>query len=322
MQKRLFTSFLISGRHSQANAVLDILTLDMPKPENYHANLILQAYARRGQRDSILQVLHEMRLHRIPVSAASLRYIVLGNLRPRARSKRPITQQNYKFHNDLNFTTNVLLESLRTGQLIDPAILREILKRYGMNHNMESVERLCITLAMWYSGRLGDVARPLPTTTTRQGIIPSSTSTVDEGMKNPLRVIFTPHMLRAIIAWGFKSDVSNNSLGWTRGLALVRKLKSLGVDISGQPLRREARLRLWTIYGPGRSSVLRNRQAQMTNTMTLTERVWHIHQIMGANWLKLHKRVLGRTDVTHWTMYRVVFRQPRRVRKRTKRDRG
>ncbi|THW95927.1 hypothetical protein D6D17_07605 [Aureobasidium pullulans] len=272
LQKQLFGSFLASGDHTQANAVLDVLTVDEAEPQTYHANLILQAYSRRGQRASILQILHEMRLHRIPVSEASLRTIQWTTLRPRLRSKRPITQEH---------------------------------------HNLPGA--------------------------------------LDEGDRHPLNTIFTPHLLRAMVAWGFKSEVSSPESttavrlgsedleaqsketegaadesfnGWTRGLVLVRKLQRFGVNLRGTELRREVKLRLWTLYGPGRSTVPLNRQAQRMNRLSLVDRVNHIHRIMGTNWLRLPPEVRGQSDVSQWTMYRALFGQPRRMRRRTQKDRG
>ncbi|KEQ76777.1 hypothetical protein M436DRAFT_23576, partial [Aureobasidium namibiae CBS 147.97] len=340
LQKQLFASFLASGDHNQANAVLDILTMHQRQPENYHANLILQTYARSGKRASTLQILHEMRLHRIPVSDASLQTIQRTLLRPRLRSKRPITQRHREYEDDLDFTTNVFLETMRTGQLVNPTRWHEILRRYGMENRLDALERLSMWLALWYSGRLNDDRPPLPSPSSNQGGAKADTAVLSEGDQHPLAIIFTPHLLRAIIAWGFKSEASlpefitSIKLGsqvdpadksqkpetdtieiprdWTRGLALVRRLETLGVNLKGTDLRREVKLRLWILYGPGRSTVAANRQAQKMNKLSLVHRVNQIHRIMGFNWLKLPSTLRGQSDVSHWAMYRALFGQPRR----------
>lgn len=350
LQKQLFASFLASGDHSQANAILDILTMHQRQPENYHANLILQTYARSGQRESTLQILHEMRLHRIPVSDASLQIIQWTLLRPRLRSKRPVTQRNHDFKDDLDFTTNVFLETMRTGQLVSPTQWHEILRRYGMENRLEPLERLSTWLALWYSGRLNNDQPLTPSPSSDEGGAKARTATPSKGDQHPLAVIFTPHLLQAIIAWGFKSEASlpesimSIKLGsptesadvsqkpetemveipkdWTRGLALVRKLHTLGVNVEGMDLRREVKLRLWILYGPGRSTVAANRRAQKMNKLSLVHRVDQIHRIMGFNWLKLPSTLRGRSDVSNWTMYRALFGQPRRTRRGTAKDRG
>ena len=350
LQKQLFASFLASGDHNQANCVLDILTMHQRQPENYHANLILQTYARSGQRASTLQILHEMRLHRISVSDASLQIIQSTLLRPRLRSKRPITQRNHDYKDDLDFTTNVFLETMRTGQLVNPTRWHEILRRYGMENKLEPLERLSMWLALWYSGRLNDDQPVLPSPSSDQGGVKAHKAVLSKGDQHPLAVIFTPHLLRAIIAWGFKSEASlpesitsikldsleesaNQSQkpetdtieipkDWTRGLALIRKLHTLGVNIEGMDLRREVKLRLWVLYGPGRSTVAANRRAQKMNRLSLVHRVNQIHRIMGFNWLKLPSPLQGQSDVSHWAMYRALFGQPRRTRRRTAKDRG
>lgn len=350
LQKQLFGSFLASGDHTQANAVLDVLTVDEAEPQTYHANLILQAYSRRGQRASILQILHEMRLHRIPVSEASLRTIQWTTLRPRLRSKRPITQEHHKYKDDLDFTTNIFLETMRTGQSFNPVRWHENLKRYGMENRLEALERLSVWLALWYSGRSDKSSLFASSAVGDPGVAKSLPGALDEGDRHPLNTIFTPHLLRAMVAWGFKSEVSSPESttavrlgssedleaqsketegaadesfnGWTRGLVLVRKLQRFGVNLRGTELRREVKLRLWTLYGPGRSTVPLNRQAQRMNRISLVDRVNHIHRIMGTNWLRLPPEVRGQSDVSQWTMYRALFGQPRRMRRRTQKDRG
>ncbi|KAH0260626.1 hypothetical protein KCU91_g14515, partial [Aureobasidium melanogenum] len=352
LQKQLFASFIASGDHSQANAVLDVLTLQHSQPEHYHANLILQTYAHSGQRASTIQILHEMRLHRIPVSDASLRVIQWALLRPRLRSKRPISQRHDEYKDDLDFTTNVFLETLRTGQLLNPTRWHEILRRYGMENRLESLERLSIWLASWYSGRIDSDDRALGGSLPRdQGLVEANSKPPSKDGQHPLAVIFTPHLLRAIVAWGFKSEASSpenttsiklgssadsnsHSQGsdtgtiqiprdWTRGLTLIRNLDRLGVDLRGKGLRREVKLRLWILYGPGKSTVAANRQAQKLNKFSLVHRVNQIHRIMGFNWLRLPSEIRARSDVNHWTMYRALFGQPRRMRSRkSKQDRG
>ncbi|KAK5999588.1 hypothetical protein QM012_005245 [Aureobasidium pullulans] len=350
LQKQLFASFLASGDHIRANAVLDVLTMHQPQPEHYHANLILQTYASSGQRASTMQILHEMRLHRIPVSDASLRVIQWTLLRPRLRSKRPVSQRHDEYKDDLDFTTNVFLETMRTGQLFSPTRWHEILKRYGMDNRLETLERLSVWLASWYSGRIDIGDRALSGSLSRdQGLAESQATVPSRDDQHPLAVIFTPHLLRAMVAWGFKSEawppepVTSIKLGhtanpggsqdlgtevsqiprdWTRGLALIRNLDRLGVNIQGKALRREVKLRLWILYGPGRSTVAANRRAQKMNKLSLVSRVNEIHRIMGSNWLRLPLTLRGRPDVNHWTMYRALFGQPRRVRRRSDKDRG
>ncbi|KAI4790694.1 hypothetical protein E4T44_13068 [Aureobasidium sp. EXF-8845] len=252
LQKQLFASFLASGDHSQANAVLDVLTIHQRQPEHYHANLILQTYARNGQRVSTLQILHEMRLHRIPVSDASLHTFQWTLLRPRLRSKRPITQRHHVYKDDLDFTTNVFLQTMRTGQLFNPTRWHEILRRYGMENRLEPLERLSVWLGLWYSGQLKHDDGPLPASSSSdRNSIKANTEVLSKGDQHPFAVIFTPHLLRAIIAWGFKSEASlpesttaielgslaesstsspalETTRDWTRGLALVRKLHGFG----------------------------------------------------------------------------------------------
>jgi hypothetical protein len=285
------------------------------------------------------------------VSDASLQTIQWTILRPRLRSKRPITQRQHDYKNDLDFTTNVFLETMRTGQLFDPTRWHEILRRYGMENRLEPLERLSIWLGLWYSGQLKHDDSRLPTSSSPdQGSVKAYTSVPDKGGQHPLAVIFTPHLLRAIIAWGFKSeaaspesvtsiklgslaesanqsqepgsDTSEITRDWTRGLALLRKLHGFGVNLKGMGLRREVKLRLWILYGPGRSTVAANRQAQKMNKFSLVHRVNQIHRIMGFNWLRLPLPIRGRSDVSHWTMYRALFGQPRRTRRRTAKDRG
>ncbi|KAG9629559.1 hypothetical protein KCU64_g17414, partial [Aureobasidium melanogenum] len=168
-----------------------------------------------------------------------------------------------EYRDDLDFTTNVFLETMRTGQPFDPTRWHEILRRYGMENRLEPLERLSTWLASWYSGRIdsgeGALGENLPRD---QGLAERHATAPSKDDQHPLAVIFTPHLLRAIVAWGFKSEASSPEIAtsiklgssadsgshsqgleteanqiprdWTRGLALIRNLDRLGVNLRGK----------------------------------------------------------------------------------------
>ena len=88
-------------------------------------------------------------------------------------------------------------------------VWHENLKRYGMENRLEALERLSVWLALWYSGRSDKSSLFASSAVGDPGVAKSLPGALDEGDRHPLNTIFTPHLLRAMVAWGFKSEVSS-----------------------------------------------------------------------------------------------------------------
>jgi len=328
IQRHLFTSFLTTGEVVQAHATLAVLTMSRSDPEEYTWNLLLRTYCETSSQDHVLQILGEMRLKNIPLSRPSLDAIFYRFIRvDRWGMHKPESARK------LDFVSNVFLQMLRSGQETAPARWRELLRRYGLTRRLVVVERLSLWLAILYRTRSKDTpAIGLP-----QEPIKNFGVTYSEhgGTLQPLAQIFSSHFLRAVISWGFiasvvpeqyeheiqvpfpmpplppqMSDTTRSKVkprSWAKGIAIVRQLKDYGVDITYSEVRREVKLRLWMIFGPGRSAKKHNRLAQRRNKQSLEHYIRHINEVWGGNFFLLPRDTLERAARSDDSTFNAIF---------------
>lgn len=352
LQRELISSFVAAGDMVEAYTTLAVLTIDHADPDAFSWNMLLGVHVQRNDRPRVLQLLHEMRSRGISVSDESLGQIYRIMLRPRAPSKRPTTEYHVEKEthpDDLDFVTNIFLSLLRSGQYIQPSRWRDIIRRYGMTNRITSLERLIIWLAAYYSGRLRSVDTTSPADLS--GLQTSSaklsdTHTLPENLdsfhpSHPFSTIFSVDMLRAVIAWGFRSAVppmrqenrlvsplfepvySGSHLGplnWARGIKLIRKLRDhYGLSVNYRclrGLRREVRMRLWILYGPGLSRVKLNRIAKSGNKLYLYQYVQGILKVWGDERRPFFHLPIGALEqglAGEARIYRAVFGEYRRI---------
>ncbi|KAL1311589.1 hypothetical protein AAFC00_001705 [Neodothiora populina] len=327
LQTKLFRSFLAEGKMPQAHATLEILTMSQSDPDHFMWNLLLQTYSKSRDRRHVTSIMDQMRHNAVSVSDASMRSILNSFLRPRSKSKRPIVNGSY--HSDLDFVSNVFLTISRNGGVVDSPLWRELLRRYGMTNRFLALERLCLWIVSYHG-------KNLPGGATGRKASPSKLVSQEDSSR-PLGEIFSAPLLRATIAWGFIGSVppfnherelyqpfSNSDDAsavevpqdkvlperWARGIALVQRLHGQGVDLTHSKIGREVKLRLWILFGPGRSASKRNRHAQQHNTLPLLHYVRHIEDIWGGDFFKLPRGTLiAPPEVAEATLYKIIFGQ-------------
>lgn len=340
LQKTLFGSFLASGQLLEAHTTLAILTMTHDHPEQSMWNLLLQAHTSRSDRQQSMQVLHHMWLHKITISQSSLRSMFHRFLAPRQTAKRPYAAKDTPY--DLDIVANIFLRTLRSGQYVDPALWKEILRRYGMTDRLVALTRLCLWLANMYSTRVSDTARNallLNDALRIKHIEAPSTNALP-----PLAQLFPESFLRALIAWGFKSaafdhrhermlripPVSSTMLPvttnlkvqperWARGIALVRKLLDYGVVVSKRRLRREVELRLWILFGPGRSASRSNRVQRYNNVLPLQHYIEHVEQVWGGGFFNLAPKYSAEVHTNQTNAFIAAFGRRKSVLSKAKR---
>ena len=330
VQRHLFASFLSTGEVVQAHATLAVLTMSRRDPEGYTWNLLLRTYCETSSQDHVLQILGEMRLKNIPLSRASLDAIFYRFLRIDRWGMHKLENAR-----KLDFVSNVFLQMLRSGQGIAPTRWRELLRRYGLTRRFVVVERLSLWLATLYRAR----SKATHTSAVRlpQEPIKDLGVTYSEhgGTLQPLAQIFSSHFLRAVVSWGFiasvipeqyereirvpfpmpplppeTSDTTRSKVkprSWAKGIAIVRQLKDYGVDIAYSEVRREVKLRLWMIFGPGRSAKKHNRLAQRRNRQSLEHYVRHINEVWGGNFFLLPQDTLERVARSDDLTFNAIF---------------
>ena len=96
-----------------------------------------------------------------------------------------------------------------------------------------------------------------------------------------MQLLFGSGLQRAIVAWGFQNEINSPKTTNTtpapptfiHGLSILKRLGALGVPLDTDGIRLELRIRLWTLYGPGRSNSRFNRQLRVKNKFSLLQRL-------------------------------------------------
>lgn len=336
LQRRLLTTFLEQQRLPDAQATVEIITMTEPDPERASWNLLLQTYCSSSSHDHIMQILNDMQVRRVPLDDASLGILHHMCLRTRSRGKRPKSwvNDNGQQLDDLAFVTNVFRVVARSGQEIRPNRWHEQLRRYGMSGRIRGLENLCTWLVETYSSQPAQQGNPDPQLTSSiSQSLRSPTGLPKSHPLHPLNMIFRGSLQRAIIAWNFKSALlsaeTDSGPGgrqlepsprtrsstmrrrwepepWARGLGFLRYLRSRGVSIRTDLVRKEVILRLWILYGPGRSTLRSNRRMKINMTHTIgcsladcvmhLEAVWNRSRLRGKSSLFKLKNTVFKKD--------------------------
>lgn len=319
-QQSLLRSCVASGNWGKVHSVLMILTVYNGVPSIEAWNLLLRALSRsQSSRSSLLRVIEDMRLHKVPVDRYALQALYDGCLRKRDRGRR--VPSLLKQQDDIILLTGIWLGVLEAGGHVPPDRWREPLRRLGMTGRFNDLRRLTLWLAIWYSPQVAPTTKVI---LARGFAIPGRRHDRMLGMagslppnhpSHPLQQLFSPALLKAIVAWGFisryvrrrrsrrtyNSDIRSHSTttdsspdvshlstisqdsyhNWTRGLSLVRRLEVTGVSVYPDLVPAAVRQRLWMLFGPGGSYRKANRTAVARNRFTLAEMVFEAERIWG-----------------------------------------
>lgn len=210
-----------------------------------------------------------------------------------------------------------------------------------MTNRFLTLERLCVWLAVLNFSK--SAGRTAATSSFTKQQPPEPDQHVHTGLSSArsspfLADVFTAPLLRAIIAWGFigatpplryerevrlpithpasspPAHTTERKLvpeRWARGIALVRKLQDYGVNIMHTQIRREVKIRLWMLFGHGRSASKHNRLAQRRNELSLLHHVRHIEKVWGGNFFVLPDNYLQGATSDEARVYDLIF-GPRR----------
>ncbi|CAZ84997.1 unnamed protein product [Tuber melanosporum] len=294
--------------------------LSLPSPSGPTAkvyDLILQSQLRRGTLGDAINLLDHMRKSSISISSASLRLLVKAVLPPRKRAKNPNTMPGFTNDNLIGLI-GILTSLLRSGSTnIEPTLWREIFKRLGMKRRLSDLETLALGLVEWYHPARSTITRRrfstsnfnLPEALTSHPDPQSAPEILPLSPPSPLRLLFPPQFIHAIIQWGFLtfrphspnlhksippppppevrqlprklSEFAPCVATFTWGIAFARDLKALGVHVDTRSVLRAVRTRLNILYNApeanGRPVVLSgrrvNRMAVALNHLSLAEMV-------------------------------------------------
>lgn len=313
LQRKLLRSSLQMGRVLEARVLLNVLGMFDRQPEASSWNLLLQHQCQEQDRDALLQIITDMQSRNVNLNNRSLASIRECFLRPRRAGKQPVKTASWR-HDDLAFVTHVYLHIVRGGQCFHGLHWREVVKRQGMTHRMLALDSLTQTLFQFYNNHDNmnmpavELQRSLGAHATKP--MPAWTVPRYNTAWRALHLgeLFRPALQRAIVAWGFKSAVNTpggdkilaqtvKSHSWlpdigtpqgvqhvqpfARGLALLRSLGELGLELDIASIRKEVMQRLRMLYGPQKSTFKYNNAGRRINFMSLSKRVRHIQEVWG-----------------------------------------
>ncbi|PWW77435.1 hypothetical protein C7212DRAFT_342734 [Tuber magnatum] len=261
--------------------------LSLPSPGGPTAkvyDLVLQSQLRRGTLGDAVNLLDHMRKSSINISSMSLRLLAKAILPPRKRSKNPNTMPGFTSDNLIDLI-GILTSLLRSGLTnLEPTLWREIFKRLGMKRQLSDLEGLALGLVEWYHPARSSMTRhrsstfnfDLPEALTSRSDPQSTPGIPLLSPQSPLRLLFPPQFIHAIIQWGFLtfrpyspnlhksippppppevrklprklSEFAPCIATFTWGIALARELKTLGVHVDTRSVLRAVRTRFNVLY--------------------------------------------------------------------------
>ncbi|KAL9004148.1 MAG: hypothetical protein Q9188_003018 [Gyalolechia gomerana] len=235
-----------------------ILTAKTPERfvETKRLNHVLRAYLTRRDLPGVTRTIGKMREQHIQLESKSTMHMRETMLSQRRIGCRPATTK------ELDLLIRIWQDVLRSDGFIPPNAWTEILRRLGMSGRLLAFERLALWLAAWYSSpdfRASQACNPFGNY--RKSAFPHPLMSVDLKPSNPLhplQTLFPRSLQQGIVAWGFQCVSGSRARGqgrpdWTWGLSLLRKLKEAHVHVPTPVVAKAFKLRLLTMFGPGRS---------------------------------------------------------------------
>lgn len=285
LQEKLLASYAAREQLTEFRRTMAIRLIGSRSPDFDVHNIHLRICVIRHQWDAVLKILSDMRMKRVPAKPASISCILRQLLRPRRCSRRPVTIPRHNNFDDVTMAIKILTGVMTSGSSVSIHHWTEIIRRLGMLGRETELHNLCIFLASWYGSKNHNLVpganylRIRDRTQVPADLIPTWNH------QHPLKRLFPSSLQRAIVEWGFKralvspppnvpglARISKKiTYNITNGLALLRELHHMGVEIDPNTIRRAVVDRLVVLYGPGQSSVKANRQARILNPLSLEE---------------------------------------------------
>ena len=304
--RRLLAAYIDRQEWQDAHRMLLVLTFSHQDPEQETWNIILRHHAEKKDTQRVKQVMRDMERKKLIVTQESLIFLRLCTLTNRRDGRRPSQEQSNDGEKQLLVMINVMQSSVQKGVRITSGQWREVIKRLGMTEQIDELHRLLLWLAEWYSKAdnvPGKSRFEVEATSWQQGpdyltqsAARHSSGIPSRSITHPLRKIFRPVLIQAIIEWSFKTgfrDIDNHSphahvtlthpvnipppsQTYLKGLVFLYELLKKGVWLYPATIQRALTNRLWILYAPGVSDKPANRRARSINPYTLEQMVYEI----------------------------------------------
>lgn len=302
MQESLLVSYYMARDSRQYNLSLAILAELFPDSSGL-SDIHFRKHIAAGESSAALKIVDELTLQGKPLNEVSMDFMAEQILTPRRMNRRPSTARRLSGRlspkEGVMFIFKVLKRVVPAGGYVNAAFWVELLKRLGMENQWDDLRECCLWLVRQYAppGRRSEWQIPWKSQSR------SETTTAQDSRM--VKLIFTPKMQRAIVAWGFRYRVTNkteskvahihpttreNVIPWTRGIILLRELEQAGLGLRVWDIRHAIRLRLAMLYGRYCHSARRmNRMLRRNNPYSLRRvlgsviRAWGDSSLFGVN---------------------------------------
>lgn len=324
VQRKLLHFYLDRDDHAQAQRTLAILTLFHNDSSIESWNLLLQTHIWRTGPQHVAKVLQDMRVHGVMVNVQSIAAIK-SLLRPRQTGHKPTRPTNREF-DDLRFVTRILMNLLEFGMApVSPIAWRSIIQRFGMTYRFKELRRLLLWLLSWYAPRSAYQFADLPASPLREPALQRlrlayptgnhffhfpDTLLQNESTTHPLRELFPPSLIQALIVWGFRAGLLPNApleqslygptlakkhyrrrllhqqilqrSVWSIGLRTVVLLRDLGVYVHDHTVVKPLQMQFVVLFGHGRSNKIENRVIEEANPAPYSHYVREVNRYWGS----------------------------------------
>lgn len=253
MQESLLISYYIARDMQQYNMALTVLAELHPEDPDL-LDIHFRKHITANDLGAASKIVDELTLRGKPLSEDSLDFMAEKVLTPRRPNHRPNSPpgQPLDTKREVMFIFRALQRSVPLGGYVNPFFWKEMLKRLGMEGHWAELRECCLWLTRQYGTRNSDFWGTTPAGTPKGQ---------DDRM---LKLIFSPPMQTALVAWGFKSQVTSATavkaicfhpttneplIQWVRGLLLLRELEQAGLVLQKRVIIEATRQRLATLFG-------------------------------------------------------------------------
>ncbi|OBT99405.2 hypothetical protein VE01_02988 [Pseudogymnoascus verrucosus] len=291
LQEKLLTAYAKAGDWRQHQLILAVQLASAIDPVMEQYNMQLRNHATQRDQAAIVKVLETMRMNRIAVEIATIRFILRAILRPRTRGHGPDNSVPGYVEQDIGLAISILKNIMEYNRFVPITVWREVTRRLGMLGRMNDLHGLSLWLVDQYGPDNNGRTRILGTSPT----LPTRQPQLSTGHPlHPLRLLFSDVRQRSIVEWGFiwglmsyatsvgsspgliaattAEEQKNLALEqMTQGIRFVKELQKRGVYIKESSVRRAVRVRLVILYGRKESVQQHNRKWRSYNPLSLEE---------------------------------------------------
>lgn len=292
LQEKLLTAYAKAGDWRQHQLILAVQLASAIDPVMEQYNMQLRNHATQRDQAAIVKVLETMRMNRIAVEIATIRFILRAILRPRTRGHGPDNSVPGYVEQDIGLAISILKNIMEYNRFVPITVWREVTRRLGMLGRTSDLHSLCLWLVDQYGPDKNGHTRILGSDSTLLARRPQLST---GHPLHPLRLLFSDVRQRSIVEWGFIWGLMSYATSvdsrpgviaaattaegqknlaleqMTQGIRFLKDLQKRGVYIKESSVRRALRVRLVILYGRKESVQQHNRKWRSYNPLSLQE---------------------------------------------------